>query len=148
MMIMAAQLGCNFRFASPESSDGKYEIKPEIRKAVAAIAERTGSRITYTNDPQEACRDAEVISTDTWISMGDESEAEQRIKDFKGYQVTEKMASVAKPDWKFLHCLPRKKYEVDDDVFYNPKRSLVWDEAENRMWTVMAVSLALLRGKI
>jgi len=144
MMIMAANLGCHFRMASPKG----YGIKPEIRAAVAEIADRTGSRILYTEDPQEACAGAEVISTDTWVSMGDEADAAARIEAFQGYQVTEKMASGAKPGWKFLHCLPRKKYEVDDEVFYNPKRSLVWDEAENRMWTVMSVSLALLRGKI
>jgi len=144
MMIMAAQLGCNFRIASPKG----YEISPAIRKEVAKIAEQTGARITYTNNPQEACAGAQVISTDTWVSMGDEEDAAKRLAAFEGYQVTEKMAAGAKPDWKFLHCLPRKKYEVDDDVFYNPKRSLVWDEAENRMWTVMSVSLALLRGKL
>ena len=52
----------------------------------------------------------------------------------------------ANPDWRFLHCLPRKQYEVDDDVFYDDKRSLVWDEAENRMWSVMAVFITQLRG--
>jgi ornithine carbamoyltransferase len=144
MLIMAANLGCNMRVATPKG----YEVKSSIRNYVAEIAAGTGSTILYTNDPQEACSGAEVIATDTWVSMGDEADKDKRIRDFQGYQVTEEMAKVAKPSWKFIHCLPRKKYEVDDDVFYNPKRSIVWDEAENRMWTVMAVSLGLLRGKI
>ena len=57
------------------------------------------------------------------------------------------MMAGASPDWKFLHCLPRKPQEVHDDVFYDPERSLVWDEAENRMWTVMAVAKELLGCK-
>lgn len=128
MGIMAANLGCNFRLATPKG----YEMRPAIRDSILKICEQTGARVLFTHDPQEACAGADIISTDTWISMGDEKDAEKRIRDFQGYQVTEKMAAVAKPDWKFLHCLPRKRYEVDDDVFYNPKRSLVWDEAENR----------------
>lgn len=63
-----------------------------------------------------------MIVTDTWISMGQESEIEQRIKDFKGFQVTEALAAKADKDWVFMHCLPRKKYEVDDEVFIYLRR--------------------------
>lgn len=72
--------------------------------------------------------------------MGQEHEAAQRYKDFAGYQVTEALCKEggANPDWKFLHCLPRKKQEVDDDVFYG-KRSLVFPEADNRKWTILAL---------
>ena len=71
--------------------------------------------------------------------MGQEAEKEQRLKDFAGYQVTEVLCRQggANPNWKFLHCLPRKKDEVDDEVFYGP-RSLVFPEADNRKWTIMA----------
>jgi ornithine carbamoyltransferase len=73
------------------------------------------------------------------ISMGWESEKETRLKAFEGFQVTEKLCreSGAKSDWKFLHCLPRKAEEVDDEVFYGP-RSHVFREGENRKWTIMA----------
>jgi ornithine carbamoyltransferase len=88
---------------------------------------------------------ADIIVTDTWVSMGQEHEKAERIKTFAGYQVTEAMAKRggANPAWKFLHCLPRKPEEVDDEVFYSD-RSLAWDEAENRMWTVMAVIQATM----
>jgi len=71
--------------------------------------------------------------------MGDEAQKDQRLRDFRGFQVTENLARQggAKPDWKFLHCLPRKAEEVSDEVFYGP-RSLVFPEAENRKWTIMA----------
>jgi len=100
-----------------------------------------------TADPIEAVDGADVIVTDTWISMGQEEEYERRLKDFAGYQVSMDMASKggASPDWKFLHCLPRYPYEVDDEVFTDANRSLVWEAAENRMWTVMSVMLHLLR---
>ncbi len=80
--------------------------------------------------------------------MGDESEQAKRLEDFQGYQVTEALCKDANPSWKFLHCLPRKKYEVSDEVFFNKNRSVVWDEAENRLWTLASVCLALLRGRI
>ncbi len=72
--------------------------------------------------------------------MGQEDEAAQRYKDFAGYQVTEELCKKggANPNWKFMHCLPRKKQEVDDDVFYG-ERSLVFPEADNRKWTIMAL---------
>jgi ornithine carbamoyltransferase len=72
--------------------------------------------------------------------MGQESEKNARLKAFNGYQVTNEMAKGANSDWVFLHCLPRKSEEVSDEVFYSD-RSLVWDEAENRMWTAMAYVL-------
>jgi ornithine carbamoyltransferase len=68
--------------------------------------------------------------------MGDEAEQAKRLDDFKGYQVTEEMCKAADPAWKFMHCLPRKKYEVSDDVFFNKDRSVVLAEAENRLWTL------------
>ncbi|TPX69025.1 ornithine carbamoyltransferase [Spizellomyces sp. 'palustris'] len=110
-----------------------------------AIGEATGGdrngTVEFVKDPRAAVKDADIIITDTWVSMGQESEKAKRLQDFAGYQITEKMAKEggAKPNWKFMHCLPRKQEEVDDEVFYNPKRSIVFQEAENRKYTVMAV---------
>jgi ornithine carbamoyltransferase len=91
-------------------------------------------------DPREAVKGADVVVTDTWISMGQEAEKAERLKAFEGYQVTEALCREggANPDWKFMHCLPRKQNEVDDEVFYGP-RSLVFPEADNRKWTIMAL---------
>lgn len=99
----------------------------------------TESLITLTNSPAEALQNADIVVTDTWISMGQETEKSSRLKSFEGYQITNRMVTDAgaKADWKFLHCLPRKQEEVDDEVFYGP-RSLVFPEAENRKWTIMA----------
>ena len=144
--LSAAPLaGFNVRYATPPTPyEPPVEVVERARKAAAAA----GVSIVATHDPLEAVKGADVIVTDTWVSMGQEEEAAKRLKDFKGYQVTEAMAARggAKPHWKFLHCLPRKPQEVDDEVFYNPKRSLVWDEAENRKWTVMATALAQIIG--
>ena len=101
-------------------------------------ANAAGVTLTTTVSPGEAVAGAHAVCTDTWVSMGQEAEAAARCSAFAGYQVTEAMAAGADPGWLFLHCLPRKPQEVDDAVFYGP-RSRVWDEAENRMWTVMAV---------
>lgn len=95
--------------------------------------------MTLTNSPKEALYNADYVVTDTWISMGQEQEKAARLKAFEGYQITNAMveSAGARADWKFMHCLPRKPEEVDDEVFYGP-RSLVFPEAENRKWTAMA----------
>ncbi|KND01175.1 ornithine carbamoyltransferase [Spizellomyces punctatus DAOM BR117] len=120
-----------------------YNCDPDVVNF--AIGEATGGdqngTVEFVKDPRAAVKDSDIIITDTWVSMGQESEKAKRLQDFAGYQITEKMAKEggAKPDWKFMHCLPRKQEEVDDEVFYNPKRSIVFQEAENRKYTVMAV---------
>lgn len=133
----------NVRYATPKN----YEPNPAILERARKEATAAGVSITATNDPLEAVNGADVIVTDTWVSMGMEKEELERKKAFSGYQVTEDLCKRggAKKDWKFLHCMPRKKEEVSDEVFYSP-RSLVFDEAENRKWTVMAVALAQLLG--
>ncbi|KAM5221812.1 ornithine transcarbamylase, mitochondrial isoform 2-T2 [Ctenodactylus gundi] len=120
-----------------------YEPDPSITKLAEQYAKEHGTRLSLTNDPLEAARGGNVLITDTWISMGQEEEKKMRLQAFQGYQVTMKTAKVAASDWTFLHCLPRKAEEVDDEVFYSP-RSLVFPEAENRKWTIMAVMVSLL----
>jgi ornithine carbamoyltransferase len=113
-----------------------------------SLAAQHGTSLVLVNDPLAAAKGADVLFTDTWVSMGEEEQAKQKLKDFKGYAITEELASTAgaNPDWKFMHCLPRHKEEVSDEVFYS-HRSLVFDEAENRMYTVMAVMASML-GKV
>ncbi|CAG8472765.1 6372_t:CDS:10, partial [Dentiscutata heterogama] len=125
-----------------------YDADKEVVKIAQNEAVKTNTKISFTHDPKEAVKDADVIVTDTWISMGQESEKAKRLKDFAGYQVTSSLAKEggAKPNWKFLHCLPRKQEEVTDEVFYSP-RSVVFQEAENRKWTILAVLDALLVKK-
>ena len=101
-----------------------YEIPSRMRELI----ERSGS-------------EANVLVTDTWVSMGQEAEAQKKMADFKGYQITPELAEKgqAKSDWRFMHCLPRHPEEVSDEVFYNPQRSLVFPEAVNRLWAAIAI---------
>jgi ornithine carbamoyltransferase len=97
-------------------------------------------QVVFTNDPKKALKHTKYVITDTWVSMGDEKDAEKRKSDFEGYSVNNELIDNAEleKNWRFLHCLPRKKEEVSDEIFYS-KRSLVFKEAENRMWTTMAM---------
>ncbi|XP_033118025.1 ornithine carbamoyltransferase, mitochondrial-like isoform X2 [Anneissia japonica] len=140
IMMGAPKMGMNLKIATPKD----YTLESAVVDDCKELIKEHGTELYITTDPMEACEKADVIVTDTWISMGQEEEKQARVKAFQGYQVTKKMTSVASPDWCFLHCLPRKPEEVDDEVFYSDK-SLVWDEAENRKWTVMAVMLTLLK---
>lgn len=134
MLVTYPRLGMSVSVATPPGD--AYARDPTVWDVVT---QHGGTPVTWTHDPAEAVRDASYIVTDTWISMGDEASKEQRLRDFAGFQVTEALAHAggARRDWRFLHCLPRKENEVDDEVFYGP-RSLVFPEAENRKWTIMA----------
>ncbi|XP_025099322.1 ornithine carbamoyltransferase, mitochondrial-like isoform X2 [Pomacea canaliculata] len=140
LMIGCSKLGIDLSFATPKG----YEPKATVLEDTIRFAAKSGAQILMTNNPVEAVYRADAVITDTWISMGQEREKKERLKAFQGYQVSHKMMKEAGADWVFLHCLPRKQEEVTDDVFYDPERSLVWQEAENRKWTVMAVLLHLL----
>ncbi|KAM9021049.1 ornithine transcarbamylase, mitochondrial isoform 3-T3 [Ara ararauna] len=120
-----------------------FEPDLKITKITEQLSSEYGTKLLLTTDPLEAADGANVLVTDTWISMGQEEEKKERLKAFQGYQITMQTAKSAASNWTFLHCLPRKPEEVDDEVFYSP-RSLVFQEAENRKWTIMAVMVSLL----
>ncbi|KAI0243186.1 Ornithine carbamoyltransferase, mitochondrial [Lamellibrachia satsuma] len=141
LLMGCPKMGVNLSIATPAG----YECNGAVVEDAIQLALQHDTEVKFTNDPIEAVQRAHVVVTDTWVSMGQEEEKERKLKDFAGYQVTRKMLKHASDRWVFLHCLPRKPYEVDDDVFYDTDRSLVWDEAENRKWTVMAVLLHVLR---
>jgi len=136
LAIACAKMGVDISVASPQGYGVPDWAKAVIRKAAADAT--TPGRFTETTAPEEAIKDADVLVTDTWVSMGQEDEAKQRLKDFSGYRITEELArrGGAKPHWKFMHCLPRHPEEVDDAVFYG-SRSLVFQEAENRLWAAL-----------
>jgi len=139
LMLAAPKLSVNLRLGIPDG----YECDPNILARTKELAEEHGTSIVLTTDPVEAVTGANVVVTDTWVSMGQEEDTAKRLKDFDGYQVTEKLMSNANDDAIFMHCLPRHPEEVTDDVIYGD-RSVVFDEAENRMWTIMAVYKSLL----
>jgi ornithine carbamoyltransferase len=110
-----------------------------------AIAATTGGSITIYTDPIEAVAGADVVVTDTWVSMGKEEEKAHRLVDLASYRVDAELMSLAKPDALFLHCLPADRgYEVTADVIDGPQ-SVVWDEAENRLHAQKALLVWLLR---
>ncbi|KAH9500212.1 hypothetical protein Btru_077486 [Bulinus truncatus] len=140
LMYGCAKLGVDLSVATPPNYGPNQDITMEAMK----IAGKTGASFNFGNDPVAAAYRADAIITDTWISMGQEAEKQKRLKAFAGYQISRKMLKEAGGNWVFLHCLPRKQEEVTDDIFYG-EESLVWQEAENRMWTVMAVMLHQLQ---
>ncbi len=128
-MMLAAKLGFELRIATPKG----YEVDAVVLKETLEMAKKSGAAITTMNDPLEAVKGATVVTTDTWVSMGQEDEKEQRVKDFKGFMVDEDMMSLASKDALFLHCLPAYRgFEVSEDVFEKHAK-VVFDEAQNRL---------------
>ena len=118
-----------------------------VNDAIYHVVEMDGnlSLLTTSHNPEEAIKDADFICTDTWVSMGNEEEKEKRLAAFSGFQINKELIERGKPkeNYCFLHCLPRKKEEVSDEIFYGPN-SIVFGEAENRMWSVLAVFSEIL----
>ena len=139
LALGSALLGMNVNVATPKG----YEMNADILAKTKQLATQHGGQVLTTNVAVEAVRGSHCVVTDTWVSMGQEDEYAKRVAEFDGYQVDNKLMAHADPSAVFLHCLPRHQEEVADEVFYSEK-SLVFPEAENRMWTVMAVMAAQL----
>lgn len=139
-LVACAMAGMNVRVATPAS----YQPLAEAHETATRIAREAGGSVLVTTAVAEALVDADVVVTDTWISMGQESEKERRIADFAGYGVTAELLAAAKNDAIFLHCLPAfRGYEVDAEVIDGPQ-SVIWDEAENRLHAQKALMHFLL----
>lgn len=142
LAIAAIKLGVDISVASPTG----YTIPDSMRDIILSSANGVAApgKLSETTVPEEAIRDADILITDTWTSMGQEAESAKRLKAFAGYQITSELAKRggAKEGWKFMHCLPRHPEEVSDEVFYSP-RSLVFPEAENRMYSAIGKSKIL-----
>jgi ornithine carbamoyltransferase len=108
-------------------------------------AKKFGVKIEVTDQINNCTKDMDVVATDTWISMGDEAQKQQRLKDFKEYTIDNDLMKQAKPEAIFLHCLPAYyNYEVTKDVAHGPQ-SVIFDEAENRMWAQNAIMVTLCK---
>ena len=140
LLMAAAQTGAEMRVATPEG----YEPDQAIVSHAHRIAELSGGNIRIFNSPQEAVRGAQAVYTDVWASMGHESEAAAREAVFASYQVNDALFSLAAPDAVFLHCLPAHRgLEVTDGVM-DSRRSVVYDQAENRLHVQKAILYSLL----
>lgn len=142
--MACAKLGIHVSVATPTM----YPFPADVLAKIKAEAAKSGATIEAVHVPEVAVKDADVIVTDTWVSMGQEDEKALRLKQFEGFQVTSELAARggAKPGWKFMHCLPRKPEEVSDEVFYSD-RSLVFEEAENRLYAAIAAIEAFVVNK-
>lgn len=140
IMYGCSKMGINCAIASPKG----YEPDAEVTENAKADAKVSGSDLIITNDPVEAAKDADIIYSDTWVSMGQEAEKAERIKTFMPYQVDEKLFSKAKDDCVFMHCLPAYRgYEVTPEVI-DGKNSIIFDEAENRLHAQKAIMATLM----
>jgi ornithine carbamoyltransferase len=141
LMVGAARFGIRFVAATPEG----YEPDPTAVNAARRAAVQMGGTVELTRDPREAAREADVLYTDVWTSMGQEKESERRRKDLAGFQIDDELVSHASPDAIVLHCLPAHYgEEITEDVLYGPQ-SAVWDEAENRLHAQKALMALVIR---
>ncbi len=140
LLYACAKAGMHMSVATPEG----YACAEEVVENAKADARETGSQILITNDPEEAVAGADVVCTDTWTSMGQEAEKAERVKIFKDYQVNAALFAKSKEDSVFIHCLPAYRgYEVTEDVIDGP-RSIIFDEAENRLHAQKAIMATLM----
>jgi ornithine carbamoyltransferase len=139
LLLLGSKLGMHVVVATPRQLQPNSRVMEEARKA----AGESGATIEIVEDPVEAVRGADVVYTDVWVSMGQEAIAEEKVRLLRPYQVNSKLMEAAGDKAIFMHCLPAMRgQEVTDEVIDGP-RSVVWDQAENRLHTHKAV-LALL----
>jgi ornithine carbamoyltransferase len=140
LLFGATLLGMDFAIASPSG----YALPASVWEIGERFAAASGSQLLATTDPQEAVAGADVIYTDVWASMGQEAEAEERVRVFAPYQVNAPLLALAKPDVIVMHCLPAHRgQEITDEVCDGP-HSALWDQAENRMHAQKAVLVRLM----
>ena len=139
LLLAGAKAGMQVRVATPPG----FGPIPQVVNRAAEIADQTGGSVEVLHDPMEAARGADVLYTDVWASMGQEDEADERELVFRGYQVDQKLVSLASPAVVVMHCLPAHRgMEIAAEVIDGP-RSAVWDQAENRLHTQKALLLFL-----
>ena len=139
LMLACAMLGINIRYACPEG----YEPAEDVVERTKAYAEKNGSTVVHTTDPVEAVKDAHVVYTDVFISMGEEHMTD-KMQAFDGYQVNEEMVGHMDENWSFMHCLPAHRGEEVTDWVMDHEQSIVFDQAENRMWAQMSLMTYLI----
>ena len=140
LMLSSARLGIDFAIAAPHG----FEPDPEIVAQADGLAAVSGSTLLLTDDPAEAVQGAHAVYTDVWTSMGQEKEALKRRKAFQQYQVNDALFAQARPDAVFMHCLPAHREEEVTDSVIEHSRSVVFDQAENRLHAQKALLLMML----
>ena len=142
-LVASAMAGMSVAVSAPEG----FLPKQSVVDLAKSYAKQFGQEVLITSDPSEAVAGADVVATDTWVSMGMEAQADQRVKLFADYSVTEELFAKANQGAVFLHCLPAYRgYEVSAEVIDGP-RSLVWQEAENRLHAQKALMVFLAKHR-
>ena len=140
-LLACATAGMNVRIAAPAA----YQPDAQVVADAEAISASTGGSVTVTQDAKAAATGADVVVTDTWVSMGQEDQKAQRVADFAGYEVDASIMANADAEAIFMHCLPAYRgYEVSAEVLDGPQ-SVIWDEAENRLHAQKALIVWLLQ---
>src|ERR1041385_6258624 len=135
-IFAAAKLGFELRLAAPK----KYQPNPELVK-------RAGGKITVTEDLRGACKGADLLYTDVWVSMGKEAEAAERIRELGGYQINEENIRLAKPDALVMHCLPAYRGKEITESAFEANAQTIFDEAENRLHVQKAIMTLLVKER-
>jgi len=141
LMLACAMLGIDIYYAIPKG----YEPNEAVVERAKVIAEKNGSKVVETNDPVEAVKDAHVVYTDVFISMGEEH-MKDKVESFEGFQVNEELVSNMDSSWKFMHCLPAHRGDEVTDWVMDHKQSIAFDQAENRMWAQMSLLAYLVNS--
>lgn len=144
LLYICGKLGLNFSVATPKG----YQPKKEPVKEAQAFAAHSGAEIVLYNDPKEAIKGADFVYTDVWISMGQEKEAAERKKAFKGFTVDKKLILSARKGCKIMHCLPAHRGQEITDEVIDSANSIVFDQAENRLHVQKAILLWLLTERL
>lgn len=140
LMYGCAKMGLDCAIGSPKG----YMPNAEVTELASGDFKASGAKLLITDDPEAAIAGADIVYTDTWVSMGQEKEKAERVKIFKPYQVDERLAALAKDDYIFMHCLPAYRgFEVDEKVI-DGEHSVIFDEAENRLHAQKAVMATLM----
>ncbi|PKK81591.1 MAG: ornithine carbamoyltransferase [Thermoplasmata archaeon HGW-Thermoplasmata-2] len=142
-LLGCAIVGMSVKIVSPV----KYQPDAYFVEKAREIGKKTGAKVEVTDKVEGAAKGMDILATDTWVSMGDEAEKAVRVQEFKGYTIDDKVMKEANKGAVFIHCLPAYYgYEVTKEVAHGPQ-SIIFDEAENRMWAQMAIMMALLGAK-
>ncbi|HIC12469.1 MAG TPA: ornithine carbamoyltransferase [Sulfurimonas sp.] len=128
-MFLAAKMGFDLRIATPKG----YEVDSDVLEEALEIAKLSGASITVMNDPAEAIKCATIVTTDTWASMGQEDEKDERVKAFKGYMIDNEKMNLATQNAKFLHCLPAYRGQEVSEEIMDTHSEIIFNEAENRL---------------
>jgi ornithine carbamoyltransferase len=126
---LAAKLGFEMRIATPKG----YECDASVVSEAQKFASESGAKLVFTNDPKEAAKSADILTTDVWTSMGQEEEYQKRLNDFQGFIIDSALMALAKPDALFMHCLPAHRGEEVSEEVMESAQSVVFEEAENRL---------------